>query len=207
MIFSCCRKEWKTMIKAEKSVLIDYWAKPITGRLQNNKSYIGTSAGRTGKLVAAALLSATAVILQSAGALGGPGFAVSALVTLPISIAAVFAVHSGILAYLTTLCLLVIVQPTEVLIFPFTTGLLGLGIGFSFRIFNKRAAIIPVAALTLTVGISILLYCIQFPVMGPIISTRFHFLSIACMYIFSFLYSWLWVEICRITLRFLSRFL
>ena len=184
---------------------IGYWIKPVADYVQTIKSNISASESKTKRLVVAALLSAIAAIMQTAGALGGPGFAVSNLVTLPITIAAILAIHTGIAAYITTCCLLLILQPSELIVFPFTTGLLGLGIGLAFRLLKKRIGVIALAAFSLTIGIAVLLYGLRFPVLGPFVSSDFQVTTIVLIYAFSFLYSWLWVEVSMINLKFLSK--
>ena len=185
--------------------LAKYWSKPISVDMRSIKSNINTSGSKIKRIIAAAMLSAVAAIMQSAGALGGPGFVISALVTLPVATAALLSVYSGFMAYAVTLCLLLILQPSELIIFPFTTGLLGLGIGFAFLIFKKRAAVTAFSAFSLTMGISVLLYIFRFPVLGPSVSKEFNIVTVAVIYAFSFLYSWLWVEISMISLSFLNR--
>jgi len=182
-----------------------YWVKPVTNHIKTIKSNIAVSESKTKKLVVSGLLSAIAAIMQSAGALGGPGFAVSALVTLPISIAAIYTIYSGVMAYAATLCLLLFLQPSEIIVFPCTTGLLGLSIGLAFRFFKTRAAVIAFAALSLTIGIGILLYGLKFPVLGPSVCSQFHLASLAAIYTFSFFYSWLWVEVSMANFKFLSK--
>lgn len=181
-----------------------YWTKPVAGLVLNTGSNLRAE-GKTKSIVVSALLSAIAAILQSAGALGGPGFAVSALVTLPIAAAALLAVHTGIMAYAAAICLLIVLQPSEIIVFSFTTGLLGLGIGFAFRLFKKRAAVVAFAALCLTAGIALLLYIIKFPVLGTSISKDFNAILLPCIYVLSYAYSWLWVEISIISLKFIGR--
>lgn len=104
-----------------------------------------------------------------------------------------------------SLLLLLIIQPSEIIIFLFTTGLLGLCIGLALRLFKKRAVVVAFAALSLTVGIAVLLYGFRFPVLGPLISSDFRLTTSAIIYAFSFIYSWLWVEISIANLRFLAR--
>ena len=59
------------------------------------KTNIITSGSKSESIVAAAMLSAVAALLQSSGALGGPGFLISALATLPVAIAAVISVYTA----------------------------------------------------------------------------------------------------------------
>ena len=46
-------------------------------------------------------------------------------------------------------------------------------------------------------GICFLLYIVHFPVLGPIVSTSLSLKVIGFIYIFSFIYSWVWVELSR----------
>lgn len=66
----------------------------------------------------------------------GIGFLISFLATLPIFLATCFSIRQGILSYTLTIFLLFIIQPSELIIFPFTTGLLGIAMGVAF--YNGR---------------------------------------------------------------------
>ena len=91
------------------------------------------------KLSLIAIFSSTAAILQSFGGyLPGIGFFISPLATAPILLCTMFSLPFGIMSYLLTIMLLFILEPTELIIFPFTTGILGLGIGAAFHFFRKR---------------------------------------------------------------------
>jgi hypothetical protein len=111
------------------------------------------------------------------------------------------------MSYFQTIILLFILQPTELVVFPFTTGLLGLGIGASFYFFRSRLSIITTGAILLTVGIMNLLFIFHFPVLGPAFSNSFSLLTTGIIFLFSFLYSWLWVEMALIIFKKLSRIL
>jgi hypothetical protein len=154
---------------------------------------------KTMKLILVSIFSCIAAILQSAGGfLPGIGYGISPFATAPIMLCAMFSIPFGVASYFLTIMLLVILQPTELIIFPFTTGLLGLGIGVSFYLFKKRISIIATGATLLTIGIMSLLYIFKFPVLGPAVSDSFSFLTSGSIFLFSFLYSWLWVEIALI---------
>lgn len=172
-----------------------YWAVPFGEQSKKIKSGYLTNQPLSRKLVVSALLSALAAAFQLMGALGGVGLAVSALVTLPISLAGLLSIYSGLMSYFATLILLVVLQPSELVIFPFTTGLLGLSIGFAYKYLNSRIAIVSFSALFLTFGIALLLYVFTFPILGSIVSTSFSYVALIIIYFTSVLYSWLWFEI------------
>jgi hypothetical protein len=148
------------------------------------------------KLVSGSLLSCLAIVLQSLGALlPGIGYLVSPFATAPILLSSVLSVPFGLTTYLLTSFLLLLLQPSELFVFLFTTGLLGLGIGFAYIIFRKRINIIISGAVTLFLGIMFLLYILQFPVLGPGVLTVFSIYIAGAIFIFTFFYSWLWVEL------------
>jgi hypothetical protein len=88
--------------------------------------YIGIIVNPTRKVVFGALLVSFATILQSAGILGGLGYFVSALSTLPILITTIISLQMGFLTYIVAFVMISIVQPSELFTYPFTTGVLGL---------------------------------------------------------------------------------
>lgn len=184
--------------------LKNYWVSSPGGSLQKIKSEYLVNQSLSRKLAVSALLSALAAALQSAGALGGVGFAISALVTLPISIAALLSVYSGLMTYFVTLFLLAVIQPSELVIFPLTTGLLGLSIGFSYRFLKRRITVVAFGALCLTNGVTLLFYVFRFPILGPVASGTFDSYVIIAIYIFSFLYCWFWTVIIAVVLKVLK---
>jgi hypothetical protein len=150
---------------------------------------------KTMKLVLPSVFACMAAILQATGGyLPGIGYFLSPLATAPILLCSMFSIPVGIMSYLLTILLLFILQPTELIIFPFTTGLLGLGIGASFSLFRKRLSIIFTGEILLFVGITNLLYIFHFPILGPTVSESFSFLTSGMILLVAFLYSWLWVE-------------
>ncbi|MEI4770284.1 hypothetical protein WAX74_11625 [Psychrobacillus sp. FJAT-51614] len=147
------------------------------------------------RLVLGTFLACMAAVLQIAGGfLPGIGYFISPFATLPILISAMFSFQMGVMSYFLTILLLFILFPSELVIFPFTTGLLGIGIGAAFSFFKKRLSIIFGGAILLTIGIMSLLYIFHFPLLGPAVSDSFSVLTGGSIFIFSFLYSWLWVE-------------
>lgn len=151
----------------------------------------------TQKLVIAAILSSVAAVMQAAGIIPGVGYLISFMATAPIIIAVFLSSVHGLLAYGLAVILLLIIQPSELIVFPFTTGLLGIGMGFSLCYLGKRIYVILVSGVFLCLGISLILYVFNFPVLGPVAGTNFSIIPFLSIYIFSFFYSWFWLEISR----------
>ncbi len=87
------------------------------------------------RLVFGSFLACVAAILQAAGGfLPGIGYFISPFATLPILISAMFSLKMGVISYFLTILLLFILFPSELFIFPFTTGLIGIGIGAAFSL-------------------------------------------------------------------------
>ncbi len=150
---------------------------------------------KTKRFILVALFSSITAVLQSTGGfLPGIGYFISPFATAPILICSMFSLPLGALSYLLTNLLLLILQPSELIVFPFTTGLLGLGTGAAFYFFKKRLSIIVVGATFLTIGIISLLFVFQFPVLGPAVSNSLSFLTTSGIFFFTLFYSWLWVE-------------
>nr|WP_144923077.1 hypothetical protein [Paenibacillus bovis] len=159
------------------------------------------------QLVAGASLGALAAILQSAGIFTGVGYIFSMVSTAPIVLACLLSMNIGVMTYFLTILLVAILQPTELFIFMFTTGLLGLSLGFSMKYLRRNILIIAFSAITLTIGISILLYGIKFAILGPSITTKISATVILGTFAFSLLYSWIWKKVCISIFRFIHTFL
>lgn len=158
------------------------------------------------QLVAGASLGALAAILQSAGIFTGVGYIFSMMSTAPIVLACLLSMNIGVMTYFLTILLVAILQPTELFIFMFTTGLLGLSLGFSMKYLRRNILIIAFSAITLTIGISILLYGIKFAILGPSITTKISPTVILGTFAFSLLYSWIWKKVCISIFRFIHTF-
>ena len=151
------------------------------------------------KLVLTAILSALAAILQSTGNfLPGIGYLISPFATAPILICTIISIPFGIQSYVLTFFLLILIQPGESFLFPFTTGLVGLGMGIALPILKRRIGIIVFTSLLLLGGICFLLYIVHFPVLGPLVSSSISLKVMGFIYIFSFVYTWIWMELSRI---------
>jgi hypothetical protein len=153
-------------------------------------------------MVLSAFLAAIASILQSAGGLlPGVGFLISPFASLPIAVSAVQSTRSAWSSYALTIVLLTLLQPGELFIFPFTTGLLGLTLGWAFMKIKTRIFIIGVSAAVLFLGIMLLLYGLDFPVLGPAAAGSFQISAVLWIFVFCVVYSWIWVEICAVCFR------
>ncbi|WP_445492629.1 hypothetical protein [Niallia sp. 03133] len=172
-----------------------YFFKPISDEVRLSQ-IIFNKHKKTIKLILGSIFGCLAAILQAAGGfLPGIGYFLSPLATAPILLFSMLSIPFGVISYFQTIMLLIILQPTELIVFPFTTGLLGIGLGASFYFFRNRLSIIATGAILLMLGIMNLLFIFHFPVLGPAVSDSFSYLTTGCIFLFSFLYSWLWVEI------------
>ncbi|QGQ45861.1 hypothetical protein [Metabacillus sediminilitoris] len=182
-----------------------FFLKPISDEVRLSQ-IIFNKHKKTMKLILGSIFACIAAILQAAGGfLPGIGYLLSPLATAPILLCSMFSIPFGVISYFLTIMLLFILQPTELIVFPFTTGLLGLCIGASFYFFRKRLSIIATGTILLMLGMMSLLFILQFPVLGPVVSVSFSFLTTGSIFLFAFLYSWLWVEIALIIFKRLKR--
>ncbi|MFP7300352.1 hypothetical protein [Neobacillus niacini] len=158
---------------------------PVITRVRNTRSL-------SFKLVVSALMGLIAAILQSAGGIiPGIGMLISPLATAPIIISMLIYPAYGLLSYFLTIFLLLLIQPSELIVFPFTTGAMGIGIGLGLLLFNKVWKVVSLSSLFLTTGICLLLYIIQFPILGPLFM-EISIINILMIYLFSLLYCWMW---------------
>ncbi|NSL53277.1 hypothetical protein [Calidifontibacillus erzurumensis] len=172
-----------------------YFMKPISDEILLSQP-IFKKYKKTKKLILVSIFSSIAAILQAAGGIfPGIGYLISPLATAPILLCSMLSVPFGFMSYFLTIMLLFIIQPTELMVFPLTTGLLGLGLGASFSFFRKRISIIATGAALLMAGIMCLLFIFHFPILGPTVPDSFSFLTTGSISLFVFVYSWLWVEL------------
>lgn len=150
---------------------------------------------KTMRFVVGALLGSIAVILQSAGIFTGIGYILSMMSTGPLVLASLLSLRIGVMTYFVTIFLLAMFQPSELLVFLFTTGLLGLSLGIGLKYLKRSIFIILFAALCLTLGISILLYGFKFSILGPSVTSHFSSMVILGTFVFSLLYSWTWKKL------------
>lgn len=163
---------------------------------------------KTNKMMLVSLLSSLGAIFQSAGGfLPGIGLMISPLATAPVLLCSVFSISLGIASYILIALLLIILQPAELIIFPFTTGLLGLFIGSSFHFFRKVRDFTLSGCAGLMIGICVLLYGFHFPILGPAVSYSFSFAVVGFILVFSLFYSWIWVLLGRLLVKRVAAFL
>jgi hypothetical protein len=157
---------------------------------------------KTKQLVIGSILSSLATLFHLAGGiLPLIGYFISPLATAPILICTVFSKSLGFISYIISILLIFVLVPSELIVFPFTTGLLGLGIGMAFHFFEKRFSIMLCGSLFLTIGIMILLYGIKFPILGPSVSSSFSYFIVGSVFLFTILYTWIWVEFSFVFLK------
>lgn len=175
--------------------LFAYWQQPVF-----LSSALGKSKSRTHVQMLAALLASLAAILQMAGgAVPGIGYVISPFATLPIVIVSYISLSGGFFSYVLTIGLLFMLQPGELFIFPFTTGLLGLAIGFSVARINRRLPVVLLSGTALFAGISFVTLLLRFPLFGP--ESQADPATLLLWFGFSLIYSYIWVEISRFFLR------
>ena len=156
---------------------------------------------RNTKMLLGSLLGAIAAILQSDGLIGGFGYAFSMMATGPMVLSTVISVQFGLLTYIVTATLLLIIQPSEVLVFLFTTGLLGVALGLGFKWSRRKVSVTLTGGLALSAGILLLLFVFHFPVLGPSISSDVNATTILAIEGFSIVYSWIWMRLSIAGLR------
>ncbi|WP_160723679.1 hypothetical protein [Bacillus sp. USDA818B3_A] len=150
---------------------------------------------RNTKMVLGSLLGVIAAILQSAGLIGGFGYAFSMMATGPIALATIISAQFGMLTYIVTALLLLMIQPSEVLVFLFTTGLLGVALGLGFKWTRRIISVALAGGLALSIGILLLLVVFHFPVLGPSLSKNVNVQTILAVTSFSLIYSWIWMRV------------
>lgn len=159
----------------------------------NTKANVYKRYTNTTKLVLGSIFAAFAALFQSAGIFVGFGYVFSILSTLPIVLSTMISFRIGFMSYLTATLLLIIIQPSEVIIFSFTTGLLGLCLGLAFKWWRSWIVISLFSGIGLTAGIIVVLYVIQFPILGPNVSNVFEFNAFFFIFLFSLFYSSIWM--------------
>lgn len=185
-----------------RKLLLNYWTKPLP-QMESEKTFPRAHANQTKILITIAFFSAITALFQSAGGfLPGPGFLISPFSTAPIVLSTLISLRSGLTAYALSILLLLLIQPSELIVFPFTTGLLGLALGFSITRFKNRIQVVLFSSVALWVGIALVVYAFHFPLLGPSVWVNFQIDISVYVFLFSLLYSGIWTEI---SLRLLAR--
>ncbi|WP_174727262.1 hypothetical protein [Mesobacillus harenae] len=172
-----------------------FFNKGASGVWGNEYSPVIDSYSKTMRLTLGAALGSIAVVFQSAGVFTGIGFILSMMSTGPLVLASLLSLRLGVMTYFATVFLLAMFQPSEVLVFLFTTGLLGLSLGGALKYIKRGIFIILFTSSCLTLGIVILLYGLKFPILGPSVTYHFNSMVIAGTFAFSLLYSWIWKKV------------
>lgn len=181
---------------------LKYWANPLP-QIASEKIWPQVGANQTKTLVTLAFLGALTALFQSAGGfLPGPGYLISPFSTAPIVLSTLISLRSGFTAYALSILLLLLIQPSELIVFPFTTGLLGLALGFSLMHFKNRMQSVLFSSVTLWVGIALVVYAFRFPLLGPSVPISFQIDISVYVFLFSLLYCGIWMEM---ILRLLAR--
>jgi hypothetical protein len=183
-------------MKRRKGTFVQYWQRPFYESKYNQLELSSTT-----KLILTSILSSFAAIFQSAaGFVPGIGFFVSAMTTLPIFLSTYVSIKHGFLSYFVSILLLLMIQPSELIIFSFTTGILGLVLGISFSKTKTRFLVVFLSGAALFIGILTILLVFRFPVLGPSVGTALHLHLLFLKAFFSFLYSWMAAVVCSFLL-------
>lgn len=150
------------------------------------------------------IFTALAVLFQSSPVfLPGIGLILSPFATLPIALAALVSAYSGILAFLVSGFILLLINPQEAVIFLLTTGPLGLTLGLSYT-----KGIIPSIGIPggiLFVGIIIMTHIAGISVFGSMVLKSSPIIDALVFILFSVIYSGIWLLILRFILKVLKR--
>ncbi|SMF92247.1 hypothetical protein SAMN05661091_5743 [Paenibacillus uliginis N3/975] len=185
-----------------RELLLNYWTKPLP-QMESEKILPRVGANQTKTLITIAFFGAITALFQSAGGfLPGPGYLISPFSTAPIVLSTLISLRSGLTAYALSILLLLLIQPSELIVFPFTTGLLGLALGFSITHFKNRIQVVLFSSVALWVGIALVVYAFRFPLLGPSVRINFQIDISVYVFLFSLIYSGIWTEI---SLRLLAR--
>lgn len=181
---------------------IAYWTKAVSADAAALRGAFRRNGGGMQETILTAFLGAIAAVFQAAGGfLPGIGLLISPLAAAPIQLGIVYSVRCGVMSYAVAIALLAIIQPGELIVFPFTTGLLGIATGFGLMRLNNRAGTVLAGASGLWAGIAVLLYALRFPVLGPAVPVAFEARQLGIVAVFCLAYSWLWLELSLFVFR------
>lgn len=143
--------------------------------------------------------AAMCVLFQSAPVWLPPlGMALSPLSTVPVALIASISPLTGLISYLSAGALLCTVSFQEVLIFAFSTGLLGLAVGISIK--NKMITRSVICGSVLFFGLTILLFVFRIHLFGSLIQ-QFWSITQLCLAVFSFIYAAFWSGIMKFVVK------
>lgn len=150
------------------------------------------------------LMIALAVLFQSAPVfLPAAGLAISPLASLPVALAAVRSKPYGLLSWLASACILLIIFPQESAIFLCSTGLLGLFLGMYYR--KKMYISVLLASLALFSGMILLTRVFHIDVFGDLTPKSSLIISLPVFLVFSVVYATAWAWIVKFAVMFLIK--
>lgn len=164
-----------------------YWKEDVKWGISPFIFQLRTERRTAFKVVAAILMGGMSTFIHLAGDFH---LLITLIATAPIIIAMLIGPPYGLMSYALTVLLLLWGNPSQLIVFSLGTGLLAVGIGLSIFLFNKRWTIISLSSFILTVGLSILLYALNYPLFFEV-----HMIHVPLLLIVSFIYSWLWIEL------------
>lgn len=141
------------------------------------------------------LLAGVAALLQlSAAYFPGLGHFLSAFAALPISVAAASGPASGVWTYVAAAGVILAGQPGELPIFAFTTGPLGLAVGWGAAQKLGRWLVWAIAASVFFVGMAVLTYVAGVPALGEEVGTQAPRERMMALFaVFAGAYAWAWL--------------
>jgi hypothetical protein len=123
----------------------------------------------------------------------------SPVATLPIALTAAESVYMGGIALLSSTLILLLISPQEAAIVLFATGALGFALGISSK--KKTVLSIGISAITLFIGIHILIYIIGLNAFGDMTPRSAPVWGAVSILLFSVFYAGIW----RVLLKFFLR--
>lgn len=183
-------------------IKVSFFIQNISVDAKDINNHASTNWSELQKLVFASFMSILATFLQSAGGyLPGVGFLISPFTTLPILIITIISIRYGTLSFILTAILLLLIEPSELFIYPFTTGVLGLSLGTGYRLLYLYWKVLALSGCLLSLGIYFPLYVLGFPVFGSTIVSTVNIYIIIFIFVFSVLYTAIWIWISQIAFK------
>ncbi|MBB6452403.1 hypothetical protein HNQ94_000848 [Salirhabdus euzebyi] len=158
-----------------------YWFRPFY-------FYFQTHYSNPRRLTRVAILATCATLLQATSSLY-----LSPLATFPILLSFIFGLSNGLISYFITIMLLSLVQISQLIIFSFTTGVIGIGIGIGLY-FGKKIYMVTFSTLLLMSGILFVMIFFHFSIY-PWFELSFSWGKLGGIILFSLFYCWLWTEL------------
>ncbi len=151
------------------------------------------------------ILTALAILFQSAPIfLPVMGLILSPLSTLPITLATMRSRYLGMMVYLSSTLILLLLNPQEAIIFMMTTGLLGLSLGISYN--KKIVPSMAISTVTLFIGINLLKNAMGLAVFGGMTPEAAFIIEAAIFALFAFAYSVVWLFLIKLFSHLFKKF-